>query len=155
MKNILRIFLAVILMLNFEAYGASLKKIIKKMNLDENSTVSVSVRRLDSGKEIYAKDENKYLHPASSLKVVTFAPALQVLGGDYEFSTKIYKYNNDYYVKLGADPLLTSADLRKLISDFKQNSKVGEIHKIYIDDTIIDKMPEPWRRNPPRATFLV
>ncbi len=146
MKNILRIFLAVILMLNFEAYGASLKKIIKKMNLDENSTVSVSVRRLDSGKEIYAKDENKYLHPASSLKVVTFAPALQVLGGDYEFSTKIYKYNNDYYVKLGADPLLTSADLRKLISDFKQNSKVGEIHKIYIDDTIIDKVayPDGW-----------
>ncbi len=146
MKNILRIFLAVILMLNIEAYGASLKKIIKKMDLDKNSTVSVSVRRLDTGKEIYAQDENKLLHPASSLKVVTFAPALQVLGGDYKFSTKIYKYNNDYYIKLGADPLLTSADLRKLASDFKKNPVVGEINKIYIDDTIIDKVayPEGW-----------
>ncbi|MBR1976956.1 D-alanyl-D-alanine carboxypeptidase/D-alanyl-D-alanine-endopeptidase [bacterium] len=146
MKNILRIFLVIVFMLNIQAYGASLKKTIKKMNLDENSIVSVSVRRLDSGKEIYAKDEKKYLHPASSLKVVTFAPALATLGGDYEFATKIYKYNNNYYVKLGADPLLTSADLRKLVSDFKNNKVVGKINKIYIDDTIIDKVayPEGW-----------
>lgn len=150
MKNILKIFLALMLTLNIgtyaSAYGASLKKTIKKMNLDENSIVSVSVRRLDSGKEVYAQNENKYLHPASSLKVFTFAPALEVLGGDYEFSTKIYKYNNDYYVKLGADPLLTSADLRKLISEFKDNPTVGKINKIYIDDTIIDKVayPEGW-----------
>ena len=95
MKNIIRIFLAIILMLNIEAYacgfGSGLKKTIKKMDLDENSIVSVSVRKLDSGKEIYAKDEKKLLHPASSLKVYTFAPVLQVLGGDYEFLTKIYK----------------------------------------------------------------
>lgn len=150
MKNILRIFLAIVLMLNLGtcayAFNSGLKKTIKKMNLDENSIVSVSVRRLDTGKEIFGKNENKYLHPASSLKVFTFASALQTLGADYEFSTKIYKYNNDYYVKLGADPLLTSADLRKLISDFKKNSAVGEISKIYFDDTIIDKVayPDGW-----------
>ncbi len=147
MKNILRLFLAVVLILNLEtcafAFNSGLKKTIKKMDLDENSIVSVSVRRLDTGKEIFSKDENKYLHPASSLKVFTFAPALQTLGGNYEFSTKIYKYNNNYYVKLGADPLLTSADMRKLISEFKKNPAVGEISKIYFDDTIIDKVPYP------------
>ncbi len=150
MKNILRIFLVAILMLNIQAYAcvfnSGLKKTIKNMDLDKNSTVSISVRKLSSGKQIYGQNDNKYLHPASSLKVFTFAPALQVLGGDYEFTTKIYKYNDDYYVKLGADPLLTSSDLSKLISDFKEKLGEGKIDKIYIDDTIIDKVsyPEGW-----------
>lgn len=52
--------------------------------------------------------------PASTLKLVTSSAALNTLGSDYEFSTKLYKSsNNDLYLKLGADPFLTSSDLKK------------------------------------------
>lgn len=117
---------------------------IKKAKIENKSTISISVKNFKTGKTIYRKKSKKLLHPASSLKLFTFAPSYEVLGKNYEFKTQIFKDNkNNLYIKLGADPLLATKDLKNLVSLAKKNYTFKTINKIYIDDTIIDKKPYP------------
>ena len=102
------------------------------------SAISVSVKDLGTGKEIYSLNSNKPVNPASTQKLVTFAAALDTLGTDYIFSTELYKSaNNDLYFKLSGDPFLTSKDLKTLLSTAKSKN-ITEPNKVYVDDTILD-----------------
>ncbi len=48
-----------------------------------HATVAVEIVDLDSGKTCYAYDEQRFVQPASLLKLVTTATALRKLGGDF------------------------------------------------------------------------
>lgn len=66
-------------------------------------------------------NQNTPMLPASTLKLVTTYAALNTLGRDYNYSTSLYKStNNDLYIKLGADPFLSSSDLSKLFQTAKE-----------------------------------
>lgn len=121
-----------------------INKVIKEMDLNNQSTIAVSVKNVENSRSTYAKDEDKLLHPASSLKIFTFAPIYKTLGENYKFATEIYiDTKNNVYIKLGADPLLTTKNLRELFIVAKKNYNFSRVNKIYIDDTIIDKIPYP------------
>ena len=108
--------------------------VIGESDIDKNS-IAVSIKDLASGKPVYELNEKILMHPASVQKVLTLLPAADVLGEDYEFTTEIYKRGEDaYLIKLGADPYLTSSDLKKLISHVDLDVK-----KIFIDDSILEK----------------
>lgn len=132
--------------INVSSYNPfnTITKVVREMDLQNQSIVSISIKTLENSNTIYNKNEDKLLHPASSLKVFTFAPTLEVLGEDYKFATTIFVDNkNNLYIKLGADPLLKTTDLVNLINTLKQNYNCAKINKIFIDDTIIDKVPYP------------
>lgn len=136
-------FLSVLLFFLFSlsTNANEIDKIIKKNGFEMKSTVSIYAKR--NNKILYKKYSQKLLNPASILKVLTFGASYIVLGDNYNFETTLYKDNqNNYYVKLGADTLLTTKDLAGLFSKIK-NSK---INRIYIDDSIIDKSdyPQSW-----------
>ncbi len=119
-----------------------ISRVISDMDLQNRSTISISVKNLDNSSKLYSKNEDKLLNPASVMKVLTFAPILSTLGSDYNFSTAIYSdANNNLYIKLGADPLLKNTDLDTLAAELKNKLGNKAINKIYIDDTIIDKTP--------------
>lgn len=110
-------------------------KLIEQSGIGKNS-ISVSVKDINSGKTIYKLNDNILMHPASVQKILTLPSAVEVLGEDYEFKTCIYSRAEDgYVIKLGADPYLSSSDLRKLV----RNINKGSVKKIYIDDSIIEK----------------
>ena len=123
-----------------------INKVIRKMDLKLSSIVSIVVQEEKSGKILYSKDDKKLLNPASTLKLVAFAPIINTLGEDYKFETQVYKSGKNLYIKLGADPLLTHDNLRALVSLANQKIDINSIEKIYIDDTIIDKVnyPKGW-----------
>jgi D-alanyl-D-alanine carboxypeptidase/D-alanyl-D-alanine-endopeptidase (penicillin-binding protein 4) len=76
--------------------------------------------------------------PASTLKLVTAGAAIDTLGYDYEFSTKLYKStNNDLYLQLAGDPFFTSSNLNNLFKTAKEKNIV-EPKTVYIDDYIFD-----------------
>lgn len=102
--------------------------------------VSFSVQDIDRPKKIYELNSEKPMMPASTQKIITTLPALEVLGKDYNFSTKLYKnkFANEYYLVLGADPYLTKKDLKTLLSNIDL-PKDKNISKFYIDDSIFDK----------------
>lgn len=116
-------------------------------SLINKDAVSVSVKDVSSGKEAYSLNKKAPMIPASTLKLVTSSASLNTLGLDYQFETKLYKsLNNDLYLKLGADPYLTTSDLKKMMSVAKEKN-ILEPKNIYIDSSIFDNVEwgEGWQ----------
>ena len=99
----------------------------------------------DQGKTIYAKNPDKPLIPASTLKILTSLAAIQTLGPDFHFQTWAYydKTTFDLYLKGFGDPLFISEEITRFshrISGhlFKQVSK-GRIASAVIRNIIVDQ----------------
>ena len=109
--------------------------------------ISVSIKDVETGNVVYALNDRSPRNPASTLKLLTSFASYETLGNDYKFSTKLYKTDkNELYIKLGADPFLTSKDLLALMKIAKAKNIV-EPKTIYIDNTIFDSVEwgEGWQ----------
>ena len=141
MNKFLKLFILTITMSFLTAQIAGAKdfdNIIKKSQLDETATISVSVKNAKTGKVLYEYNQNKYLHPASALKLFTMAAAYDQLGGDYQYRTQLFKdKNNNIYLKLSGDPTLTTSDLTNLFKELKSKYKIN-VNDVVIDPTVID-----------------
>ena len=140
MKKIFAAILVFFMALSVQARGAKPQKadfasVINDSGVEKNS-VAISVKDVNTGKPVYELNEKILMHPASVQKVLTLLPAVEALGEDYEFTTTIYKRGDDSYViKLGADPYLTSSDLKSLVNNIDRET----VKKIYVDDSILEK----------------
>ncbi len=141
MNKFLKLFILTITMSFLTAQIAGAKdfdNIIKKSQLDETATISVSVKNAKTGKVLYEYNQNKYLHPASALKLFTMAAAYDQLGGDYQYRTQLFKdKNNNIYLKLSGDPTLTTSDLTNLFKELKSKYKIN-VNDVVIDPTVMD-----------------
>lgn len=145
MRKIITSVMAILLM-SLPVKANNIGKILTKQHIN-HAAVSISVKDADTGQKIYTLNDHTPRHPASTLKVVTAVASLDTLGKDYFFSTKLYKStNNDLYLKLGADPLLKSSDLKQLIETAKQKNIISP-KTIYIDNSIFDTVEwgEGWQ----------
>ena len=149
MKKLIYLFLLVCIAI-LPANAKYINKVVKDSNLGIKSTLSIYVLNSDSNKEIYKKNEEKLLNPASVLKTLTFGVSYKVLGENFQFLTKVYKHNNDLYLKLSGDTLLSSKDLADLFSQVKTKYDTTKINNIYIDDSIFNKYypyPSGWTQD--------
>lgn len=139
MKNIFRAILSVAAIFGgLNAFANSqLATTVNSSPLETSSVVAVSVKEADTGKVLYQHNERKLLHPASTLKIFTTIPAMEELGDEYEFTTTFYTANNNLYVKAGADPFLTSTELKNAIKSIKGKG-YHSFNKVYFDGSIID-----------------
>ena len=141
MKKLFNILITLLLIMTTQAktYSVAIDKTIAQSSINK-SAVSVSVKDTTTGKVVYKLNDKQPTMPASTLKLITLGASLDTLGYDYEFSTKLYKTtNNDLYLKLGADPFLTSAGLNSLMEKAVKDKKITSPKIIYIDDYIFDK----------------
>ena len=141
MKKLFNILITLLLIMTTQAktYSAAIDKTIAQSDINKGA-VSVSVKDAETGKVIYKLNDKQPTMPASTLKLITLGASLDTLGDDYEFSTKLYKTtNNDLYLKLGADPFLTSGGLNTLMEKAVKEKKITSPKIIYIDDYIFDK----------------
>lgn len=83
----------------------------------EGASLSLLVKDVKSGEVVYSHDSNRSLTPASVMKLVTTATALELLGKDYRFET-ILEYDGEIrngvlhgnlYIRGGGDPTLGSS----------------------------------------------
>lgn len=89
--------------------------------------VSVTVRDRVSGEMVYDYNGQTTIKPASNMKLLTTAAALDVLGKDYRFNTTLYtsgKMSNgvlkgDVYLKGQGDPTLSFEDLQHFAEELK------------------------------------
>ena len=136
LRIILSLFFALSILPAFSA-NADFNKVIAESNI-KKSDISISIIDIDSGKEVYQLHSKRKFYPGAVQKIITYRAAENVLGDDYRFKTVLYKNaNNEYLIKLGADPLLTGDNLKTLATKIQPNAKA-----IYIDDSIIDS--EEW-----------
>lgn len=98
----------------------------------------VSIRSAERGDILFEHLGSVRLRPASNMKLVTAAAALDLLGPDYRFQTTLYYdgvVNNgvlagNIYVKGGGDPALKTKDIEKLaaaLADMGIHSVLGNI----------------------------
>lgn len=111
----------------------------------------------ENGNKIYEYQANKGLSTASTMKIFTAAAALETLGKDYQYKTKI-AFNGNLYVTSNGDPTLGNDRFegykdenfkQKVIETLKQN-KISKISgDLIIDDTCFDfqKIPGGWPWN--------
>jgi D-alanyl-D-alanine carboxypeptidase/D-alanyl-D-alanine-endopeptidase (penicillin-binding protein 4) len=80
------------------------------------ASVGVSVISLESGESFYKKNDTKNFPPASTLKLLTSADALESLGAEYKFATRLYmngsikedgEYVGDLIIRAGGDPSIS------------------------------------------------
>ncbi|MBT3219560.1 MAG: D-alanyl-D-alanine carboxypeptidase/D-alanyl-D-alanine-endopeptidase [Proteobacteria bacterium] len=94
----------------------------------KNARVGLEVRNVESGEAIFAHHADVALVPASTMKVVTAAAALNNLGPSYTFSTVVHsggvidsagRLKGNLYVQGHGDPTMVVEKLWKLVYDLK------------------------------------
>ncbi len=134
---------------------AKITEVLSREDL-KGAVTGISVRDAQTGAIIYQKNGDTRLRPASSMKLVTGAAALRLLGDDYRFKTEVYAdkkprggvLNGNLYIKGYGDPTLTTDDLDRISEQLKKKG----IHRIkgnlVADDTWYDdtrlSLDLPW-----------
>lgn len=101
----------------------------------------ISIRSAKTGEMIYERGAQTRLRPASNLKLLTSAAALETLGEDHVFQTELYingvqvghVLQGDVYLKGKGDPTLLEKDFDELAASLKQR-RVKLIHGNLIGD---------------------
>src|SRR6478736_8022507 len=89
----------------------------------KNASISFYILNLNNGEELAEYNSNRALVPASTLKILSTAAALSILGPDFKYETKIYfsgnfdknsgVLNGDLIIAGSGDPSLQSENFYK------------------------------------------
>ena len=111
--------------------------------------IALKIVEASTGRCVYRRNADKPMIPASNMKILTSAAAIDFLGGDYKFTTKFGLSGGNLIVIGGGDPLLgdsvTDSQPGKkpgwlfddIIAALKKKS-VDSINDIIIDTTFFD-----------------
>jgi len=131
-------------------FSASTTSLINNQ-LQRSPNLGIYVKNLTNGRVISSYNSNKKFIPASNQKIITTLCSLEYLGPDYKFNTFFFINNpimriledsttskgsgsiDNFYVDTRGDPSLTSKDLKKIVSFFKNKNL-----RIIQGDIIID-----------------
>jgi len=72
----------------------------------KNASISIHIQNLNNNSTVAQYDQNKSLTPASSLKLITTGVALERLGVNFKYETKLVSANNNIYILGSGDPTL-------------------------------------------------
>lgn len=75
----------------------------------KTASIGVYAVPLEGDESLASYQEDVALIPASTMKAVTTAAALQILGPDYQFETRIYLKGEDVVILGGGDPTLSAS----------------------------------------------
>ncbi len=165
MKGVIFFFLSLFVVFQVWAQNDFKTSVNSFLKLPEykNASIGIHVVNLASGETVYNLNADKLLIPASTMKLITSATALEILGPDYRFETKIGftgeikkdgELNGDVVVLGGADPALGSEYFQEHYTDFLNHwaRKIKEtgITKVngnlVLDGSVYDseRVPETW-----------
>ncbi|NRA65242.1 MAG: D-alanyl-D-alanine carboxypeptidase/D-alanyl-D-alanine-endopeptidase [Pseudobacteriovorax sp.] len=107
---------------------------------------SVLVKRLSDGKEIFAKNSDTALSPASVSKLVIAAAALDHFSPTYQFETNFLydgsmrngRISGNLYIRGSGDPMIINEKLWQLAADFAHMGLKEISGSLIIDASIFD-----------------
>lgn len=103
--------------------------------IDDRAQVSVHVRDIDSARVLFDYHDELLLNPASNHKLLTAAAALDLLGPDYDFETRVVLIADELYLIGGGDPTLDADALDDLARAVVERVPIGSLRGIVVDDT--------------------
>ncbi len=138
-----------------EEVNGRLQDILKEYN--PQSRIGICVFDLTDDKMLYEFGGQELFRPASTQKVLTSITALDILGRDYKFSTKVVYTGEikdsvlcgDVYVVGGFDPAFDSNDLNQLVKDIANQGIKRIAGRVYYDISMKDgqTVGEGWPRS--------
>ncbi|RNF40303.1 D-alanyl-D-alanine carboxypeptidase/D-alanyl-D-alanine-endopeptidase [Planococcus salinus] len=123
----------------------SINKILTDSRM-AGTTSSITIRNAETGEAIYEKNADQLVTPASTLKVLTAAAALETLGENHRFSTELYTdgtvakgtlYGN-LYLRGKGDPTVLKKDFDNFASILYKRGVKRLAGHIIGDDTWYD-----------------
>jgi D-alanyl-D-alanine carboxypeptidase/D-alanyl-D-alanine-endopeptidase (penicillin-binding protein 4) len=120
---------------------------ILSQEVPPNVAVSIQVADLESGKILMERNADTPLVPASTMKVVTSAAALQVLNPDFTFVTDVLAEGlksasaGTLFLKGYGDPYLVNEELFALTRSVRERGLQEVRGNIVVDDSYF--LPEP------------
>lgn len=114
----------------------------------EGAVVGVTVKHAATGDLLFSHNGNIRLHPASNMKLLTGAAALETLGADYRFQTEILSdgelkgniLHGNLYIKGKGDPTLLKSDLDQFARELKAQGIETIDGDLVGDDTWYDNI---------------
>ena len=136
--------LVLFLLLSLPGAG-QLEEFLASPNL-KTASVGVVVMPLEGGEAVVSHQADLALIPASTLKAVTTATALQVLGADYSFETRLLLKGDDLVIMGGGDPTLFSESFPKWLEAVKKFGLKEIKGKIIADSSHFEsqRAPNSW-----------
>lgn len=127
------------ILLQLNVFSSGINKHIQSFRSakgQEGIQVSVSIRSLNSGEQVYAHASEINLPPASTLKLVTTATALEYLGPTYKFETMIYSNGRVSSGKILGDLLIEGIGDPSLGSNRFKNNPFEQVLQSLKDNEI-------------------
>ena len=138
-------------------FKKKITKVLSSSCLRKNN-FGIKIYSLDRGESLYELRAGKLFIPASNLKILTTAVALQVLGPNYRFPTRIYtdgelkdgELNGNLYIKGYGDPKFVTEQMWLLVNKLKNLPLYKVNGNIIGDDSFFDdrKRVKTWIKNP-------
>jgi len=143
-----------------ETPSFSLDHVLGKMMYDSSlsrTDYGVQVVNVLTGEEVFARNADEALVPASVMKVLTGAVALRELGPGYKFSTYLSTdaeldgegtLTGDLYVQGFGDPTLVTEDVWRLVYDLWLAGVKRIDGNVIYDDSFFDRerLIDGWRK---------
>ena len=97
--------------------------------------VGITVRALDSGATLFDRAGDAALNPASNHKLLTAIAALELLGADYRFTTRVLVDGDALVIEGEGDPSLQTEDVQALARKIAATPGLPRIRRIIVDDS--------------------
>jgi serine-type D-Ala-D-Ala carboxypeptidase/endopeptidase (penicillin-binding protein 4) len=103
--------------------------------LHDPALLGIAVLDLDTGAPVFAHHAGRGLNPASNHKLVTAAAALELLGEDYRWQTRVLRAGDALVLRGEGDPSLRVEHLERLVAEVAAALDLREIRRVIVDDT--------------------
>ncbi len=104
--------------------------------IDDRAQVSVHVRDLESDRVLFDYYGTALLNPASNHKLLTSSAALELLGSDYVFETRVLLVGESLILVGEGDPTIDADALRALATEVAERVPVATLTEIVVDDSV-------------------
>lgn len=112
---------------------ARLDPVVRRV--EQRATASVHVRHLQAQRVLYDHRGAELRNPASNQKMLTASAALDLLGPEYRFETRVRRTADAVYLVGGGDPTLTSDGLARLAAALAAGHDLSGLTAIVVDES--------------------
>ena len=102
--------------------------------IERHAAVSLHVRDLKAQRVLYDHQGEALRNPASNQKMLTAAAALDLLGPEYRFDTKVFGTGDELVLVGEGDPSLTLDRVVSITKDLAAHFSMRDVRRIVVDD---------------------
>ncbi|MFV8755784.1 D-alanyl-D-alanine carboxypeptidase/D-alanyl-D-alanine-endopeptidase [Nannocystaceae bacterium ST9] len=130
-----------------ETFEGKVELLLAEAELPETVQIGISVIDLESGATLYAKNPDLALNPASNAKLLTTAAALDLLGPEFRYATRIWTdhdalvdgvVHGNLYLQGSGDPSLVTGEVYELAGMLESAGITKIKGKIVVDASRYD-----------------